>query len=117
MMRVIGMDIHRTFAEAVMIDGDRLIRLGRIKMSRDHLAAFAAKLTSEDHLVIEATGNAHAVVEAVAPFVGRVIIANPRQVHLIAKARIKTDVIDATVLARLYASGFLPEVWYRIKAH
>ena len=110
-MRVIGMDIHRTFAEAVMIDGDRLIRLGRIKMSRDHLAAFAAKLTSEDHLVIEATGNAHAVVEAVAPFVGRVIIANPRQVHLIAKARIKTDVIDATVLARLYASGFLPEVW------
>ena len=110
-MRVIGMDIHRTFAEAVMIDGDRLIRLGRIKMSRDHLAAFAAKLTSEDHLVIEATGNAHAVVEAVAPFVGRVIIANPRQVHLIAKARIKTDIIDATVLARLYASGFLPEVW------
>jgi len=110
-MRVIGMDIHRTFAEAVMIDGDRLIRLGRVKMSRDHLAAFAAKLTSVDHLVIEATGNAHAVVEAVAPFVGRVILANPRQVHLIAKARIKTDVIDATVLARLYASGFLPEVW------
>jgi hypothetical protein len=27
------------------------------------------------------------------------------------KARIKTDVIDATVLAGLYASGFLPEVW------
>ncbi len=39
------------------------------------------------------------------------MIANPRQVRLIAEARIKTDVIDATVLARLYASGFLPEVW------
>jgi transposase len=110
-MRVIGMDIHRTFAEAVMIDGDKLIRLGRVNMSRDHLAAFAAKLTHEDHVVVEATGNAQAVVETVAPFVGRVIVANPRQVHLIAKARIKTDVIDATVLARLYASGFLPEVW------
>ena len=45
------------------------------------------------------------------PHVGRVVIANPRQVRLIAEARIKTDVIDATVLARLYASGFLPEVW------
>src|SRR3546814_9560554 len=110
-MRVIGMDIHRTFAEAVMIDGDKLIRLGRVNMSREHLAAFAAKLTHDDHIVIEATGNAQAVVEAVAQFVGRVVIANPRQVHLIAKARIKTDVIDATVLARLYASGFLPEVW------
>ena len=31
--------------------------------------------------------------------------------HLIAHAKIKTDTIDATVLARLYASGFLPEVW------
>jgi transposase len=110
-MRVIGMDIHRTFAEAVMIDGDKLIRLGRVTMSRDHLAAFAGRLTHEDHIVVEATGNAQAVAEAIAPFVGRVVIANPKQVHLIAKARIKTDVIDATVLARLYASGFLPEVW------
>ena len=110
-MRIIGMDIHRTFAEAVMIDGDKLVRLGRVNMSREHLAAFAARLTHDDHVVIEATGNAQGVAEAVAPFVGRVVIANPRQVHLIAKARIKTDVIDATVLARLYASGFLPEVW------
>jgi transposase len=105
------MDIHRTFAEVVMIDSDKLIRLGRVAMSREHLAAFATKLTREDHIIVEATGNAQAVLEVVAPFVGRVVIANPRQVHLIAKARIKTDVIDATVLARLYASGFLPQVW------
>ena len=60
----------------------------------------------------EATGNATAVAEVIRPYVGRVAIANPRQVRLIAEARIKTDVIDATVLARLYASGFLPpEVW------
>jgi hypothetical protein len=50
------MDIHRTFAKAAMIDGDRLTRLGRVNMSRDHLAAFAAKLTHEDHIVVEATG-------------------------------------------------------------
>jgi transposase len=78
-MRVIGMDIHRTFAEAVMIDGDRLIRLGRVNMSRDHLAAFAAKLTHDDNVVVDATGNAQAVVEAVAPFVSRVVIANLRR--------------------------------------
>ena len=33
---------------------------------------------------------------------------NPNQVRL---AKIKTDKIDAGVLAQLYASGFLPEVW------
>jgi transposase len=84
-------------------------RLGRV--SRDHLAAFARTLTHDDHVVVEATGNASAVAEVIRPHVGRVVIANPRQVRLIAEARIKTDVIDVTVLARLYASGFLPEVW------
>ena len=35
----------------------------------------------------------------------KVAIANPRLV------RAKTDKIDAGILARLYVSGFLPEVW------
>jgi transposase len=110
-MRVVGLDIHRVFAEAVMLHDGGAVRLGRIGMTRDHLEAFARKLGRDDHVVIEATGNATAVAEVIQPHVGRVVIANPRQVRLIAEARIKTDVIDATVLARLYASGFLPEVW------
>jgi transposase len=99
------------FAEAVMLDDGKVVRLGRIGMTREHLEAFARTLTHDDHVVVEATGNAAAVAEVLAPHVGRVAIANPRQVRLIAEARVKTDVIDATVLARLYASGFLPEVW------
>ena len=111
-MRVVGLDIHRVFAEAVMLDEGKVVRLGRVGMTREHLDAFArAVLTHDDHVVVEATGNATAAAEVLAPHVGRVVIANPRQVRLIAEARIKTDVIDATVLARLYASGFLPEVW------
>jgi hypothetical protein len=51
------MDMDRTFAQAGIIDGDKLVRLDRVNMSRDHLAAFAAKLTHEDHIVVEATGN------------------------------------------------------------
>jgi transposase len=110
-MRVIGLDIHRVFAEAVLLENGAIRRLGRVGMTRDHLTAFAKTLTPDDHVVVEATGNASAVAEVIRPHVGRVVIANPRQVRLIAEARIKTDVIDATVLARLYTSGFLPEVW------
>src|SRR3954447_20576750 len=110
-MRVVGLDIHRVFAEAVMLEDGAIRRLGRVGMTRDRLAAFARTLTHDDHVVVEATGNASAVAEAIRLHVGRVVIANPRQVRLIAEARIKTDKIDATVLARLYASGFLPEVW------
>ncbi len=38
--------------------------------------------------------------------VEKVVIANPKQVRIIARAKIKTDTIDAGVLAQLYASGF-----------
>jgi transposase len=110
-MRIVGMDIHRVFAEAVVLEDGKIKRLGRIGMTRDHLEDFARTLLPTDHVVVEATGNATAVAEIVAPHVARVAVANPLQVHLIAKAKIKTDAIDARVLAQLYAAGFLPEVW------
>jgi transposase len=111
-MRIIGMDIHRVFAEAVALLDGKTTRLGRVDMRRDRLEAFArSALTHDDHVVVEATGNAAAVAGVLAPHVGRVVIANPKQVRLIAHAKIKTDSIDAAVLAKLYASGFLPEVW------
>ncbi|PRX08549.1 UNVERIFIED_ORG: transposase [Martelella mediterranea] len=105
------MDIHRVFAEAVALEDGETKRLGRIGMTREHLEDFARTLLPSDHVVVEATGNATAVVEILAPRVARVAVANPLQVHLIAKAKIKTDAIDARVLAQLYAAGFLPEVW------
>jgi transposase len=111
-MRIIGMDIHRVAAEVVALLDGTLVKLGRIPMLRERLEAFArTELTHDDHVVVEATGNAAAVVEVLAPYVDRVVIANPKQVRLIAHAKIKTDAIDAAVLAKLYASGFLPEVW------
>ena len=111
-MRIIGMDIHRVAAEAVVLQDGEIVRLGRVPMLREKLEAFARKeLTHDDHVVIEATGNAAAVVDVLSPYVDRVIIANPKQVRLIAHAKIKTDAIDAAVLAKLYATGFLPEVW------
>jgi transposase len=72
---------------------------------------FAAALAKDDVVVVEATGNAAVVAAIIGPHVERVVIANPKQVRIIAHAKIKTDTIDAGVLAQLYASGFLPEVW------
>ena len=110
-MRIIGLDIHRAFAEAVAWEDGKLRRLGRVDMRRDLLTAFAGRLSTEDVVVVEATGNAAAVAGVIAPHVKKVVIANPKQVRIIAYAKIKTDTIDAGVLAQLYASGFLPEVW------
>ena len=59
-MRIIGLDIHRIFAEAVAWEHGKLKRLGRVDMRRDLLDVFAAKLSQNDIVVIEATGNAAA---------------------------------------------------------
>lgn len=111
MRRVIGMDIHRTFAEVVFWEDGRLRHHGRVDMTRSGLEGFGRSLQGDEEIVIEATGNAMSVVRVLSPFVTRVIVANPMQVKAIAHARIKTDKIDAGVLAQLQASGFLPEVW------
>ena len=52
-----------------------------------------------------------AVSRVLSPFVKRVVIANPLQVKAIPRAHVKTDKIDAGILASLHAAGFLPEIW------
>jgi transposase len=110
-MRIIGMDLSRAFAELVAWEDGRLTRMGRVDMRRDLLSAFAATLRPDDVVIIEATGNAAATYAVLAPHVAKVVVANPKQVRMIAHAKIKTDAIDAGVLAQLYACGYLPEVW------
>jgi hypothetical protein len=104
-VRVVGLDIHRVFAKAVMLDGVKIKRLGHVGMTREHLESFARTLTHDDHVAVEATRNATVVADVIKPYVGRIVIANPLQVRMIAHAKIKTDKIDATVLAKLYASN------------
>lgn len=110
-MRVVGLDVSRTVAEIAYLEEGRIRAGGRIELLRGPLEAFAKRLRPSDEVVLEATGNTQAIVAALKPHVARVVVANPLQVRLIAEAKVKTDKIDAAVLAQLHASGFLPEVW------
>ena len=111
MPRVIGMDVHRDFAQVVALENEGLRQLGRVKLDKDSLTSFANHLASDDEVVLEATGNTFAIVRVLRPKVRKVAVANPLQVRLIAHAKIKTDKVDAAALAQLHASGFLPEIW------
>ncbi|WP_434082478.1 IS110 family transposase [Comamonas antarctica] len=111
-MKIIGLDIHRTFAQVAILEDGVVKDHGRFLMDRDAVLAFAQKaLNKDDDVVLEATGNTATVVRLLQPFVHRVVIANPLQVRAIAWAKVKTDKIDAATLARLHAARFLPEVW------
>lgn len=110
-MRVVGMDIHRSFAQVAILDQGEVTTEKRVELVHDKILAFGRTLRPDDEIVIEATGNTAAVERLLRPFVGRVLIANSRMVRAIAYARVKTDKVDAVTLARLQAAGFLPEVW------
>ncbi|MEM9049239.1 MAG: IS110 family transposase [Pseudomonadota bacterium] len=94
-----------------MVADGAVVETKRIDMEHDAVVNFGRSLRSDDEVVLEATGNTAAIVRLLTPFVARVVIANPMQVKAIASARVKTDKVDARILAQLLAAGFLPEVW------
>ena len=110
-MKIIALDVHRTFAQVAILENGKIRDAGRLELEREHILKFAERLNVEDEIVLEATVNTKAIVRLLSPHVNRVVISNPLLVRAIAWAKVKTDKIDASVLAKLHASGFLPEVW------
>ncbi|MBV8200398.1 MAG: IS110 family transposase [Acidobacteria bacterium] len=113
MKRFVGLDIHKKLVEACVIDAEGQVLLReRCNCTREGLQAFARQyLTRQDAVALEATFHTWSVVAVLKPFVGEVIVSNPLRTKAIAEAKIKTDKVDAMVLAQLLRSDFLPRVW------
>lgn len=110
-MRYIGMDVHREFAQLAVVE-DGLVRdEGRIGVTPEALRQWATGLRPDDHVALEATGNSDAIATLLTPLVGRVVVSNPLKTRAIAEAKVKTDKVDARILAQLLAADFLPPVW------
>ena len=62
-------------------------------------------------MALEATGNTWAIATLLASRAGRVVVSNPAKTRAIAEAKVKTDKVDAAILAQLLAADFLPPVW------
>jgi transposase len=99
------LDVHRDFCQVAIADGGRARSAGRIQTTPEQLALFAQSLASTDRVVLEATGNASAIARILEPYVAEVVLAHAKQVRAISHARVKTDRIDAKVLARSAASA------------
>lgn len=97
------------FFEVSVSEGGRTGRIGRVEIA--DLETFADSLAPYDHVVIESTSVSWAVVDVLGRRAGRVTVSNPMKTKAIASAKVKTDKVDARVLAELGASGFVSEVW------
>ena len=111
-MRAIGMDVHRSFAQIAVVE-DGLVRdEGKIGVRPQDLRAWAEEfLEPDDEIALEATTNSDAIATMLREVVARVVVSNPRKTRAIAEAKVKTDKVDARILAQLLAADFLPETW------
>jgi transposase len=109
--RRIGLDVHREFAQVAVWEDGLVRQAGQIAATPEGIRAFADSLLASDEVAIEATCNTHAIVKLIAPRVARVVISNPMKTRAIAEAKVKTDKVDAAILAQLLAADYLPAVW------
>ena len=112
-VRYVGLDVHKRVVEACFVDqAGKVVHRERFALNRRTLKLFASEvLQPTDHVALEATTNCWAVADALRPHVARVVVSNPMATKAIAQAKVKTDKVDAYVLAQLLRCDFLPEVW------
>ena len=113
MTRYIGLDVHKRFIEVCILNAaGKVVYRGQVVCEKDLLEDFCRKrFKKSDHAALEATGNTWSVVAIMQPFVARIVVSNPLRTKAIAEAKIKTDKVDALVLAQLLRCDFLPLVW------
>ena len=109
-MLYVGVDQHKKFSQVALmkedgkvIDNTKLSHIDKVGMQE-----YFSEIPKPAVAVIESTRNWYWLYELLEEVGIEVKMANPYEVGLIAKSHIKTDKIDANVLAHLERVGFLP---------
>jgi transposase len=110
--RYVALDIHKHYCVVAGVDREGRVVLQPVRVEHADLEGWLKKnLRESDHVVLESTTNAWHVYDLLSPLVERVVVANPIKVKQIAQARVKTDIRDTLILARLLAANLVPDVW------
>lgn len=111
--RWFGIDLAKRESQISVLDADGIqIETKRFATTRESFLLIAAELRENDTAALEVTTNSTSIARLIRDNSNaRVIVSNPIKTKTIAQAKIKTDKIDARVLAELARVGYLPEVW------
>lgn len=113
----IGVDYHKAYTHLVVQDsGGKVLRSGRVKNDPQQLSGFLSPYLENSHAVLEATRNWTVMYDWLDELCDDVVLAHPLKVKAIADAKIKTDKIDATILAHLLRADLIPEAYVPCEA-
>ena len=113
-MYTIGCDQHKHYCYMVTMNNDKkIIHKERIAHDdRERLATYFKELPEKSQMAIEAFGYEAWLCDLAESFGVDVHLAHPLKTKAIAEAKIKTEKIDATTLARLLSVDLLPEAYF-----
>jgi transposase len=111
-MKFAGVDLHKRSLLVCVVDCNRNVLVTKRLMCSDvdAVRAFFQEL-GEFQAVVEATASYEWFVQLIEPFAGKVVLAHPGKMRVIAESKRKTDKYDARVLARALAADEVPEAY------
>lgn len=110
----VGVDYHRKYSYlTVMNQTGKIVKQGQVDNKKELVSQFLsdARCNGNSSAVLEATRNWTVMHDWLEEMVDEVHLAHPLKVKAIAEAKIKTDKIDAKVLANLLRTDLLPEAY------
>ncbi len=113
-VRYVGLDVHKRVIVVCILDAaGNVVFTNQLSTARQAIESFARHvLRPTDHVALEATTNCWPIAALLKPFVQSVTVSNAMATRAIAKAKVKTDKVDARVLAHLLRCNYLPPVWH-----
>jgi transposase len=107
-MRYIGLDVHKEFCQASVLDEDgKELSNEKFLSTRKDLDEFLDRFQDAE-FVLESTGIWEFIYEGIEARGFPVMLAHPLKVRAIAEAKIKTDKVDARTLAQLLRADMIP---------
>jgi transposase len=112
-MFYIGLDMHKKFSGVEVMDeeGQAIDQRVLYHDDQEKIREYFSHIGQDGTVTLEATRNWYWLFELLEEEGLRVKLAHPSKVRLIAEVRIKTDSIDASTLAHLERTGYLPEAY------
>ena len=110
--RYLALDIHKHYSVVAGVNFEGQVIVEPVRIEHADLESWLVKhIQSTDHVVIESTTNAWHIYDLLEPLAEKVLVANPIKVKQIATARVKTDIRDTLILARMLAANMIPAIW------
>lgn len=110
--RYLALDIHKHYSVVAGVNFEGKVVVEPARIEHADLEGWLKKhIQPTDYVVIESTTNAWHIYDLLEPLAEKVQVANPIKVKQIAQARVKTDIRDTLILARMLAANMVPDIW------